>query len=108
MNRSTRTSLNFLGLAIASALALTACGGGGGGSVRPDPPPTDGGGGGGGGGGNPPPPQVCEDDNATNKGGALPCAYRYNGPEDNLLVGNNADLAHAEGFTGIRSKDRIP
>jgi len=90
MNRNTRTSLNLLGLAIASALALTACGGGGGGSsVRPDPPPPP-----------PPPPQVCEDDNATNKGGPLPCTYRYNGWTDNILVPTNVDLAHAEGFTG--------
>jgi len=98
MNR--RTNLNLLGLAIASTLALSACGGGGGGgSVRTDPPPPSPPPGG---GGNPPPPppQICEDDNATNKGGPLPCTYRYNGAIDNLLVGNSADLAHAEGFTG--------
>jgi len=88
MNRSTRTNLNLLGLAIAAAL-LSACdgGGGGGNAVRPDPPP-------------PPPPQVCNDPNATNRGGPLPCTYRYNGEVDNLLVPVNADLAHAEGFTG--------
>jgi len=100
MNRNTRKHLNLLGFAIASALALSACGGGGGGgSVRPDPPPPPPPGG----GGNPPPPpppQVCEDNNAANKGEPLPCVFRYNGAEDNLLVGNNVDLAHAEGFTG--------
>jgi len=108
MNRSTRntrSNLNLLGLAIASALALSACGGGGGGgnAVRPGPPPVP----------TPPtppppppvpppppPPQVCQDDHATNKGGSLPCTYRYNGESDNLLVPVNADLAHAEGFTG--------
>jgi len=66
--------------------------------VRPDPPPPPPPGG----GGNPPPPppQVCEDDNATNKGSPLPCTYRYNGIQDNILVPTNVDLAHAEGFTG--------
>jgi len=48
----------------------------------------------------PPPPPVCEDPLSENIGGALPCIYRYNGPQDNLLIPNNADLAHAEGFTG--------
>jgi len=96
-----RSTSNLLGLAITTALALSACGGGGGGSVRPDPPPPPPPG-----GGNPPPPppQVCNDPNATNNGGSLPCTYRYNGQADNLLVGNNADLAHAEGFTGAGVK----
>ena len=79
---------------IALAIALSACGGGGG-NTRSDPPPPP-----------PPtpapvpPPPVCEDDTATNPGGPLPCAYRYNGLKDNILVPINADLAHKAGFTG--------
>jgi len=90
MNRKTRNNLNLLGLAVTTAL-LSACGGGGGGgnAVRPDAPPPP-----------PPTPQVCNDSRATNNGGPLPCTYRYNGEADNLLVPVNADLAHAEGFTG--------
>jgi len=87
---------NTLSVAIFSAILLTACGGGGG-NVRNDPPPpttpvT------------PPPPPKCEDPNATNNGGALPCTYRYNGEKDNLLVGTSADVAHAAGFTGVGVK----
>jgi len=75
-------------LAFASTLTLSACGGGGGGgNTRPDPPP-------------PPPPQICTDQKAENNGGSLPCVYRQNGAWDNLLVPGNADLAHAQGFTG--------
>jgi len=78
-------------LAFASTLTLSACGGGGGGgNVRPDPPPPP----------PPPPPQLCTDPNAENDGGPLPCVYRQNGTWDNLLVPSNADLAHAQGFTG--------
>src|SRR5690625_1753724 len=94
------SKLHFSSLAIALTLALSACGGGGGGggdNVRPEapppvPPPP------------PPPPSVCEDDDATNTGGDLPCTYRYNGRADNVLVPVNADLAHEAGFTGKGSK----
>lgn len=81
----------YTSLSIALAAALSACGGGGG-NTRSDapPPPTS----------PPPAPAVCEDENATNAGGALPCTYRYNGRQDNQLVPINADLAHAAGFTG--------
>ncbi len=85
----------YAALSVALAMALTACGGGGssGGNVKqPTPPPP------------PPPPAVCEDANATNKGGALPCTYRYTGAADNVLVPVRADLAHASGFTGMGVK----
>ena len=84
----------LLASSITLALALSACGGGGsGGNTRPEaPPPTP--------PAPPPPPAVCEDGNATNKGGDLPCTYRYNGQGDNILVPVNADLAHEAGFTG--------
>lgn len=90
MNRK----LHYTSLSLALAFALSACGGGGGGgNTRPEaPPPTP--------PAPPPPPAVCEDDSATNKGGELPCTYRYNGRADNVLVPVNADLAHEAGFTG--------
>ena len=91
-------TLRPLVLAIASTLALAACGGGGG-NVRSDPPPT-----------NPPqptpptpptpPPQTCQDQNAVNYGGPLPCIPRYSGIKDNLLVATSADHAHAAGVYG--------
>lgn len=90
-NRTPRFAL--LASSITFALALSACGGGGSsGNTRPEaPPPTP---------PTPPAPSVCEDDNATNKGGDLPCTYRYNGQGDNVLVPVNADRAHEAGFTG--------
>ncbi len=86
-----KTQYRYTTLSIALAAALSACGGGGGNtrSDAPPPPPT-----------TPPAPAVCEDENATNTGGLLPCTYRYSGRQDNLLVPVNADLAHGEGFTG--------
>lgn len=87
-------------LTLALAMALTACGGGGGTKSnspvapaqppqpppsQPDPPPTGG---------------TCEDPRATNTGGPKPCAYRYTGVGDNLLVTTNAASAHEAGFTG--------
>lgn len=89
-------------LTIALAIALSACGGGGGGGTKSNPPPppappappaepanpT------------PPPAPVCEDQDAQNPGGPLPCTYRYSGRGDNILVPANLDLAHAAGFTG--------
>ena len=95
---------NNLAASIITALLLTACGGGGGTkSDTPPPvaPPTNPPGGG---GTNPPPPQTCDDPTATNKGGALPCTYRYNGEKDNLLVGTSTDLARAAGYTGAGVK----
>ncbi|MCD9046763.1 S8 family serine peptidase [Luteimonas sp. MHLX1A] len=35
-----------------------------------------------------------------NVGGALPCAYRYNGVIDNTIIPTNVDRAHEAGFTG--------
>ena len=90
MNRS------MLSTAILSALLLSACGGGGGGggsNVRPDPAPPV-----------PVPPSVCQDTRATNNGGALPCVYRYNGVQNNILVPTNVDLAHTAGFDGTGVK----
>ncbi|MFN3842469.1 MAG: S8 family serine peptidase [Rehaibacterium terrae] len=80
---------SLLPLAIAAAL-LTACGGGSS-NTKPSPPPA---------GNNPPPQQVCNDPNAANHGGPLPCVYRYQGPLYNATVPINADRAHAAGFTG--------
>lgn len=96
-----RTShrLNALAVALASALALSACGGGGGGMTRNDPPPSNPPGD----PGTPPTQQTCQDHNATNYGGPLPCTYppaRYSGVGDNILVPANADKAHDAGFTG--------
>lgn len=94
---STLKNQNFarLTLAIATAIALTACGSGGGSKsdapppvVVPPPPPT------------PTPPPTCEDSDATNVGGSLPCTYRYNGRDDNMLVPMNVDKVHAAGITG--------
>jgi len=86
-------TLARLTIAVAASLALAACGGGGGGggtkSDPPPPPPV-----------TPTPPTTCQDNAATNFGGALPCAYRYNGPADNLLVPSNIDQVHAAGITG--------
>lgn len=98
MNRS------LLAAAIVSSLLLTACGGGG--STKSDtpppaPPPTNPPPGG---GTNPPPPQTCDDPAATNKGGALPCTYRYNGIGDNLLVPTNVDQVRTQGNTGRNAK----
>ncbi|WP_256646655.1 S8 family serine peptidase [Thermomonas paludicola] len=85
------SSLSPLSVAVAAAIGLTACGGGGGGNVRPsNPPPVT----------PPPPAPKCEDQTASNYGGALPCLYRYNGTADNILVPTNADIAHSEGYTG--------
>ena len=81
-------NLTSLTLAVATALSLSACGGGGGGNVRPTPPPPA------------PTPQTCQDQSATNYGGALPCTYRYSSGYDNHLVPTNADIAHGEGYTG--------
>jgi len=75
-----------------AVIVLSACGGGGGGgNVRaqaPPPPPA------------PQSPAQCNDSGAENVGGTLPCVYRYTGPADNLLVGNNVDLAHDQGYSG--------
>lgn len=78
---------NALSLAVVSAVFLAACGGSGGGT-KPniDPPP--------------PAPTTCQDRNATNFGGPLPCTYRYSGPAMNHLIPTNVDRAHASGFTG--------
>lgn len=92
-------NLTTLAVALASALALSACGGGGGGVTRNDPPPNNGGNPGGG----TPAPTTCQDHSATNYGGPLPCTYpapRYSGVGDNILVPANADKAHDAGFTG--------
>lgn len=106
----TTNKLHLASLTTAVALALSACGGGSGGNTRPTPPPT-----------TPPPAPTCQDSKAENFGGALPCVYpkpkcedataenfgkelpctyRYNGFKDNILVPINADIAHAEGYTG--------
>lgn len=92
--RNANRSIIFLAL----AASLSACGGGGGGGgVKSDPPPPP---------SNPPPtqppppPPVCEDADAVNVGGALPCAYRYNGRADNQLVPVNVDLVHKQGLKG--------
>lgn len=89
---------NALSFAIFTAITLSACGGG---STATRPTPT------------PPPPATtppvttCQDRNATNFGGPLPCVFpsiRYTGREVNHLVPTNADLAHAAGITGQGTK----
>lgn len=74
-----------------SAAMMTACGGGSSNTKPNTQPPAN---------NNPPPTQVCNDPNASNRGGPLPCVYRYQGPLYNATVPINADRAHAAGFTG--------
>lgn len=97
MHKDVETRGKLLAAASTAVLLMGACGGGGG-NVRQDPPPPV----------TPPPPNpTCQDPNATNPGGPLPCTYpapRYNGEPDNLLVPIGADLAHAVGVTGAGVK----
>jgi len=90
------TNRSLLSTAILSVLLAAGCGGGGGGGgTRPDappPPPTS--------PPPPPPPATCEDEDAINYGDEGDCEFRYTGRADNALVGTNADVAQAEGFTG--------
>lgn len=88
---------NALSFAIFTAITLSACSGGSTATRPTTPPPAT----------TPPPVQTCQDRNATNFGGPLPCVFpavRYTGPSVNHLVPTNADLAHAAGITGAGSK----
>lgn len=119
-------------LALAIALALTACGGGsGGGNVKSTPPPaappvipppaagpvtpaappslTP-----------PPPgtaPEFCTTPGSVNYGGWAPCVAAsgiYRGTQDNLLIGTSAYVARAMGFdgkgvkVGLLDDERLP